>query len=566
MKLGEMTSEDSGADSASKPKRFTEKEKQTLQYVNQLMSHGLRSYGTTVLVEKSTVRLWYCDRMGLIISEPFNFIEKPHLLALLSIAILTADLESLGLCPYLHFPESNYTSFDGATFKLDTALDANGDEIAGGVEFNVRDTERVKLHNGLGAVGRGTTVFPVEIPRALTARLGADNVMTKVAWPFKGRPAEASYIRIIRRKLENDLEGRKYLRHITDLRCSLEQTAAQIGLPRVAMSYAPFTEEGERICRTIVAKAYAPLNMVNSVNEFKTIFIGAMQGMSTFLFSVSSNAQFTNEHVGHRWAWTVARVLHRDISIGNIMFYRADAEVIGVLNDWDNAVKESKLPLNNFDLLAEIKAERDKRERNIKRSTTSPNQNVIQSPNTTESNPHLPNASQWLAIKQARYRTGTGPFMAIELLLPGRVPFHRYRYDLESFFYVLVWFCVGFDSKARNIRHIDDWQYRDFKLIAAAKALFLQSNQEYNALLAGALDEECRQLAQKWVIPIRNMLHKVVRSHYDLDALVNSCSVQSLPKIERNIESLKQEAAGYINTRETTFTFEKFMDVLLDEE
>ncbi|KAG5980339.1 hypothetical protein E4U55_004128 [Claviceps digitariae] len=39
----------------------------------------------------------------------------------------------------------------------------------------------------------------------------------------------------------------------------------------------------------------------------------------------------------------------------------------------------------------------------------------------------------------ARYRTGTVPFMAVEVL---RKTDHTYRHDLESFFYVLLWMCA----------------------------------------------------------------------------------------------------------------------------
>ena len=41
---------------------------------------------------------------------------------------------------------------------------------------------------------------------------------------------------------------------------------------------------------------------------------------------------------------------------------------------------------------------------------------------------------------QARRRTGTMIFMAIEVLM--RIAPHTWRHDLESFFYVLIWLCV----------------------------------------------------------------------------------------------------------------------------
>lgn len=45
------------------------------------------------------------------------------------------------------------------------------------------------------------------------------------------------------------------------------------------------------------------------------------------------------------------------------------------------------------------------------------------------------------AVPSSNHRTGTLPFMATDLLV-GDPPPHLYRYDLESFFYVLLWICV----------------------------------------------------------------------------------------------------------------------------
>ncbi|KAI0069341.1 hypothetical protein K474DRAFT_1561329, partial [Panus rudis PR-1116 ss-1] len=88
----------------------------------------------------------------------------------------------------------------------------------------------------------------------------------------------------------------------------------------------------------------------------------------------------------HHWVWKEAGVLHRDISINNIMFRRtSDGSVSGVLCDWD---------------LSDTK---DTRQR-------------------------------------ARYRTGTGPFMAVELMVSDTTPVHRYRFDLQSFYFLLCWF------------------------------------------------------------------------------------------------------------------------------
>ncbi|KAJ7243571.1 hypothetical protein B0H12DRAFT_998246, partial [Mycena haematopus] len=86
----------------------------------------------------------------------------------------------------------------------------------------------------------------------------------------------------------------------------------------------------------------------------------------------------------YRWLFEEAKTIHRDISVSNLMFHEIDGKVYGVLNDFDFALRLKENP-----------------------------------PSTS------------------KHRTGTKPYMAIDLLVP-HPPYHRYRHDLESFLYVLV--------------------------------------------------------------------------------------------------------------------------------
>ncbi|KAF9245421.1 hypothetical protein BU15DRAFT_31077, partial [Melanogaster broomeanus] len=92
---------------------------------------------------------------------------------------------------------------------------------------------------------------------------------------------------------------------------------------------------------------------------------------------------------GHYVLWK-ARIHHCDVSCENLMYYRVNRKVIGVLNDYDLA------------------------------------------PLTTSNNP--------LGYE----RTGTILCMAIDLLRhnsqDGEVA-HLYRHDMESFVWLFVWIC-----------------------------------------------------------------------------------------------------------------------------
>ncbi|KAI0962150.1 hypothetical protein AcV7_001053 [Taiwanofungus camphoratus] len=51
--------------------------------------------------------------------------------------------------------------------------------------------------------------------------------------------------------------------------------------------------------------------------------------------------------------------------------------------------------------------------------------------------------------------------MTLDLLDQCETPWHLYRFDLESFFYVLVWFCASFDPTQNRIGFITSWQNDD---------------------------------------------------------------------------------------------------------
>lgn len=103
---------------------------------------------------------------------------------------------------------------------------------------------------------------------------------------------------------------------------------------------------------------------------------------------------------GHHNLYNEARILHRDISVGNLMYDLRDGILYGIVNDYDNAVILDQ-----------------------------------------DGNPQAPPST---------HRTGTIPFMALDLLAPEPPARHLYRHDLESFFYVLVWTAVFFPREGRN--------------------------------------------------------------------------------------------------------------------
>ncbi|KAG2032565.1 hypothetical protein BDR03DRAFT_1094850 [Suillus americanus] len=124
-------------------------------------------------------------------------------------------------------------------------------------------------------------------------------------------------------------------------------------------------------------------------------------------------------------------VYHQDISPGNLMWYRKNGKLIGVLNDYD------------LSSLA----------------------NVV-GPRGDE-------------------RTGTVPFMALDLLSPkaerGEVEY-LYRHDLESFMWVFAWVFFRYRQGVllpRGLRPFDEWATFDAIACGEKKLFFLENAFDY---------------------------------------------------------------------------------------
>ncbi|KAH8744073.1 hypothetical protein F5883DRAFT_30549 [Diaporthe sp. PMI_573] len=115
---------------------------------------------------------------------------------------------------------------------------------------------------------------------------------------------------------------------------------------------------------------------------------------------------------GHESLRRQAGLLHRDISVGNLMI---DKDNRGFLIDLDLAIKEQRLSASG-----------------------------------------------------AKGKTGTRAFMAIGALLGEQ---HSFMHDLESFFWVLFWICIHYNGpgKGKVVGEFDKWNYANTKELAILK-------------------------------------------------------------------------------------------------
>lgn len=222
------------------------------------------------------ITLWYGDRMGVISSRPFDLVKEAHLLVLVIAAMGSASVHQLGSCPYLNFPPG-FSRLGGTTLGLPKgqARDAAG-ETLGELTFEVDNTKRI--YSKRETLGRGTIVVYVKATDDSLEICGDQPLIAKMAWISPERNSEDGYIRTVRRKLrENGAE--QYLKHIVDLKCSVERTMREIKLPRAFM--ADEYQDNGRIFRLMIVKEYEDINSVNSAEEFKTVFIDALRGKWT---------------------------------------------------------------------------------------------------------------------------------------------------------------------------------------------------------------------------------------------------------------------------------------------
>jgi hypothetical protein len=178
-------------------------------------------------------------------------------------------------------------------------------------------------------------------------------------------------------------------------------------------------------------------------------------------------------------------VLHRDLSINNLMCDKKPTRHIGILSDWDLA-----------SLIDELNA-------------------VIPS--------------------NAQHRTGTIPFMSISLL--NGSPPHKYCHDLESFFYILVWAAVHFDLRKKRCLSpsptFKKWNNPDLLEASQPKVNCLT----FPGQLVPFILDGFKELFHTWILSLRDLFHEAYNVN-NSELVVNTLDGWSgiiLERLEKNI-------------------------------
>ncbi|KAJ3841827.1 hypothetical protein F5878DRAFT_530933 [Lentinula raphanica] len=267
-----------------------------------------------------------------------------------------------------------------------------------------------RSHN---TIGRGTMVIEVQCA-CRSCGNGCDwkekNLVMKLRFTSKTRASELNFLEEMEAIAKEHSMHRWVLNHLPKIYCSfylhLRDDSPQPNLER------QFRDVYEmRVVRGTIQERLEPLTSLETAKECAQVFYDVLQC--------------------HHWVWQHPKILHRDISQGNIMVRVKDGRKYGVLNDWDLASWADDLQ----------------------------------------------------KVATSRYRTGTRPSMAHEQQAHRWEGPHQYRHDLEALFYVMVLFTFLYSKPGKAVSkpvdeqfHYEKWHQFDDGTLYSKKCMIMALN------------------------------------------------------------------------------------------
>ncbi|KAG7090111.1 hypothetical protein E1B28_011723 [Marasmius oreades] len=360
---------------------------------------GIRTHVIGVLVTDNVLELLLYTRSGGCFTTPLNFAHNPSLFLriLLAFSRLTRSqwgffdelipcTWSLPQYPVLH-GKTDPWMFKGKTLEV------------GEHKFKVSDIRVFPR----GLIGRGTwTIGLMDKSKELLGKARARKLILKISSAPTTRQAESFFIENARTVVEAHVEDQWALRHLPAILDSGEFEGA------VSFEHLFGEDYEKRTLRYLVVEELFPITHLTDPEELRLAFKDIVKC--------------------HRWLVTVPGIMHRDISVNNLM-YRVDGDrKFGVLND--------------FDLACTLEENR--------RATS-------------------------------KQRTGTKPFIAIDLLALVKrtegMAKHFVRHDLESLVYVFAWIVCRYEN-GQEIKEppLEEWCKGDWPRVTTTKrAWFLDT-------------------------------------------------------------------------------------------
>ncbi|KAF9462736.1 hypothetical protein BDZ94DRAFT_1309434 [Collybia nuda] len=386
----------------------------------------LRSHAFLTLVDRDHLQLMYADRSAVVTTSIINLRtpEGEAMFLAMLIAFHRLTPKQWGLLPLVKNSFTVLSSGDTAYHREDGTITTKR-ECLRGVELQLqgeikRHPVRLMLDDILyhqpGIIGRGTCVIAASCNDVKDWK--GQELVVKVSWPSETRKSEIFLLNLARRKGEELVKERKVkqaelFKEVENLRESgkFEEATAKSHdaqslveefdkhwalnhLPNILYSEDfQLGSENEPMPQTKLALFFSKAEYVNGEFKYETRVLRVsvqerLYKMTTLPSLVGYAQVFYDIFLCHRWLYDYPYILHRDISSGNIMYRTIDGKIYGVLNDLDLS--------------------------SLRKSVEEGEQTSLQ-------------------------RTGTPPYMAVELLREGAR--HLYRHDLESLMYIILLLC-----------------------------------------------------------------------------------------------------------------------------
>ncbi|KAF9474598.1 hypothetical protein BDN70DRAFT_884630 [Pholiota conissans] len=365
--------DDIGGASASKKRKVDKPKKevpevsiavQCASYALEMMSYGgFRTHAVGVVVFSDYLRLLYYDRSVTVKSSSIDFSMKgdPTKLVAMLYCMQRATPRQWSLVRAITPGSESYTGKESIEYR----------DLVRGMLLTLNNGVVLKLGDLIflqhALIGRGTCVATAEPIEA-----GADwkdkKIVVKFSFTPKTRTPEGVVLANIVKKVEERQEDKWMLDHLPEVLHyeSLAPTASDVQTLLSAYFTAKSSDVYEdRVLQVMVMTEQLPITELTTPETL----ISAIRDVFKC----------------YRWLYETAGIMHRDISVNNVMFRKNGDQIHGVLSD--------------YDLVLEL-------------------QNRGLGPSS-------------------KNRTGTRPYMALDLLnIPPMA--HQYRHNLESLYYVLV--------------------------------------------------------------------------------------------------------------------------------
>ncbi|PFH46931.1 hypothetical protein AMATHDRAFT_68781, partial [Amanita thiersii Skay4041] len=145
----------------------------------------------------------------------------------------------------------------------------------------------------------------------------------------------------------------------------------------------------------------------------------------------------------------------------------------------------------------------------------------------------------------AKHKTGTLPFMAIDLL-NGWSGEHQYRFELESFLYVIMWIVVRYEDGKEKYDTLRRWLAKRPLTVKLEKIALLQQLDSFLAI-PWTQSATFPNIYKSWILPLRMILSQFIR---DSEAAQESKGFGN------------QQQSSY-DSEEVSFEIKEFLDVLM---